>query len=333
MARDLLTVTDSGLYCEAGGFYVDPWRPVERAVITHGHSDHARYGMRRYLSSPEGECVLRLRLGPLAKIDTLEYGETLEIFGVKVSLHPAGHILGSAQVRIEHKGQVWVVSGDYKTEPDRTCKAFEPLRCDVFVTESTFGLPIYRWPGEQLVFDQINAWWRRNQQAGQCSIIYGYALGKAQRILSGLDPTIGPIFCHGAVQNLNGAYRACGVELPPTKTTSEVPRGYDWSSAIVVAPPNAHATPWMRKFGDSVTAFCSGWMAIRGARRRRAIDRGFVLSDHVDWPSLLGAIDATGAERIWVTHGYSAIVAQYLGERGLQAEVVPTRFEGELEEG
>lgn len=333
MAKPILTVNDCGLYCEAGGFHVDPWKPVERAIITHGHSDHARWGMKRYLCTTDGECVLRTRLGPLAKVDTLEYGETLEIFGVKVSLHPAGHILGSAQVRIEVDGQVCVVSGDYKTEPDATCRPYEPVRCHTFVTESTFGLPIYRWPGEETVFRQINAWWRSNVGQGRTSIIYGYALGKAQRILSGLDPSIGPIFCHGAVEKLNQAYRTCGVSLPATATTSSVARGYDWSKAIVVAPPSANATPWMRRFGDNSTAFASGWMAIRGTRRRRAVDRGFVLSDHVDWPSLLRAVEETEAEQVWVTHGYSSVVVRYLNEKGIDAVVVPTRYEGELESG
>jgi putative mRNA 3-end processing factor len=308
---------------------VDPWSPVERAVITHAHSDHARWGMQRYLCASPGLAVLRSRMGDEARIDTVEYGESITINGVKVSLHPAGHILGSAQVRIEDQGNVWVASGDYKTEPDKTCLPFEPLRCNTFITESTFGLPIYRWPAEKEVFNQINTWWRSNQEAGRTSVIYAYTLGKAQRLLAGVDAEIGPIFVHGAVQRMNEGYRWAGVKLPTTPLATFQPKGFEWSKALVVAPPSANGTPWLRRFGDVASGFASGWMQIRGARRRRAIDRGFVLSDHVDWPSLLSAVNATGAERVWVTHGYSNIVARYLGEQGLRAEVVPTRFVGE----
>jgi putative mRNA 3-end processing factor len=268
-------------------------------------------------------------MGDEARIDTVEYGETLTLNGVKVSLHPAGHILGSAQVRIEDQGQVWVVSGDYKTEADRTCAKFELVRCHTFITESTFGLPIYRWPSEAEVFAQINAWWKSNQEAGRTSLMYGYTLGKAQRILAGLDPSIGPIFAHGAVQRINEGYRWAGVKLPKIGLATQQEKGFDWSRAFVVAPPSANGTPWLRRFGNIASGFASGWMQIRGARRRRAIDRGFVLSDHVDWDSLITTVKATGAERIWVTHGYSNIVARYLTENGWQAEVVPTVFKGE----
>jgi putative mRNA 3-end processing factor len=328
-SRDLLTLTDRGLYCEAGDFYIDPWKPVERAIITHAHSDHARWGMGRYLCAEDGAGVLRLRVGYEAAIDTVAFGEHITMNGVQVSLHPAGHILGSAQVRCEKDGQVAVVSGDYKTEPDTTCKPFEALRCHTFVTESTFGLPIYRWAPEGDVQDQINQWWRANQQAGKASLLMGYALGKCQRALSGLDPEIGPIFEHGAVRNLTNQYRRAGVDLPPTTLIGEVDRKFDWSKAIIVAPPSAAGTPWLRRFGDHSSAFMSGWMQVRGARRRRAVDRGFVLSDHVDWPSLLSAVEATGAEKVWVTHGYSSVVVRYLTEQGLDARVLATMFEGE----
>lgn len=333
MASELLRLNDCGLYCEAGDFYVDPWKPVDRAIITHTHSDHLRWGMKRYLLAAPGLGVARLRVGTEADIATLAYGEAVTVNGVRVSLHPAGHILGSAQVRIEHMDQVAVVSGDYKTAPDTTCAAFEPLRCDLFVTESTFGLPIYRWPAESEVFEQINAWWRANQATGKASLLMGYALGKAQRALSGLDPSIGPIFLHGAVHSLTQAYRAEGVSLPETKLVFEAEKGFDWSNAILVAPPSVNGQPWLRRFGDHSSAFMSGWMAIRGARRRRSVDRGFVLSDHVDWPSLLSAISETGAERVWVTHGYSATVVRYLQERGVDARVLPTQWEGEQDAG
>ena len=331
MAAPLLTPTDDGLFCPAGDFHIDPWRPVPRAIVTHAHSDHCRTGCNHYLAAAAGETVLRARLGPDAHIHFLPYGEPVAINGVRVSLHPAGHILGSAQVRLEHRGEVWVVSGDYKTAPDPTCAPFEPVRCHTFVTESTFGLPIYRWPDPAAVAAGVNGWWRANAEAGRASLLYGYALGKAQRLLALVDPAIGPIYLHGAVDKLTAAYRAAGVALPETKYAA-AERGFDWSGALVVAPPSAHQTPWTRKFGAASTGFASGWMTIRGTRRRKAVDRGFVLSDHADWPGLLSAIEATGAERVGVTHGYTAVLVRWLRERGREAWMVPTRYEGEAAE-
>lgn len=329
----LLRLTEHGLFCEAGGFHVDPWRPVPRAVVTHAHSDHARWGCERYLASAVGEHVFRARLGAGAHIQLAGWGEPVDISGVSVSFHPAGHILGSAQVRLEHRGEIWVVSGDYKVEPDPTCAAWEPVRCHTFITESTFGLPIYRWEPQRAVFTEIDEWWRANQADGRTSVLFGYALGKAQRLLAGVDASIGPIFTHGAVEKLNAAYRASGVALPPTTYAGDAAKDTDWSRALIVAPPSANGTPWMRRFGAVSTGFASGWMQIRGARRRRSLDRGFVLSDHVDWPGLTGTIDATGAERIWVTHGYREPVVRWLREHGLEAEAVATRFEGEIDDG
>lgn len=329
MASPLIHLTSHGFYCSAGDVYIDPWAPVPQAVITHAHADHARRGCGRYLLAREGAAVARTRLGPDAQISTLDYGEPLMINGVRVSLHPAGHILGSAQVRVEHHGEVWVISGDYKTEPDPTCTPFEPVRCHTFVTEATFALPIYRWPAQEQTFGEINAWWQANQQAGRASLLYVYALGKAQRVLAGVDHSIGPIFMHGALRQLTGDYRTTGVALPEAGYTGDAPRGYTWSQALILAPPSAHGTPWMRRFGDVATGFVSGWMRIRGTRRRRAIDRGFVLSDHADWPGLLGAIAASGAERVWATHGYSAVLARWLQEHGIEARAVETRFAGE----
>ncbi len=329
----LLRITERGLYCQAGDFYVDPWLPVPRAVITHAHGDHARWGSERYLGARQGERVMRTRLGADAHIRSVDWGESVDVNGVRVSLHPAGHILGSAQVRVEHRGEVWVVSGDYKTEPDPTCDAFEPVRCHTFITESTFGLPIYHWAPQTEVFAQIDAWWRANQAAGKASILYAYALGKAQRLLAGVDASIGPIYEHGAVGRLSDDYRATGVPLPATRYAGSQPRGFDWSQALIVAPPSAHGTPWMRKFGAVSTAFASGWMRVRGQRRRRSVDRGFVLSDHVDWPALLEAIDATGAERVWVTHGYREPVVRWLRAKGLEALAVASHWEGEEDSG
>jgi putative mRNA 3-end processing factor len=325
----LLQLTDAGLYCPAGDFHVDPWLPVERALLTHGHADHARRGCRRYLAAAPAARVLRTRLGQQAAIDTLPYGRAVEHGCVRISLHPAGHILGSAQVRLEHGGRVWVVSGDYKLAPDPTCAPFEPVRCHAFVTESTFGLPIYRWPAPAEVFGDVNAWWRQNRLEGRATLLFGYALGKAQRLLAGLDPDIGPVFTHGAVERLVQDYRDSGVDLPPTVPVREAPPGTPWHEGLVLAPPSAHGTPWTRRFGAASTGLASGWMRIRGARRRRAVDRGFVLSDHADWPGLLQAVAATGAEQVWVTHGYVAVLVRYLRERGLDAHGLETRFEGE----
>jgi putative mRNA 3-end processing factor len=330
--EEILAPTDRGLYCAAGDFYIDPWKPVEKAIVTHAHSDHARWGMGRYLCSDEGRIALSYRLGPDANIDSVDYGQTLTLGDAKVSLHPAGHIIGSSQVRVEVNGYVAVVSGDYKTEPDQSCSPFELIKCDLFVTESTFGLPIYRWPNEGEAIRSVCDWWQTNQAQGKCSVLFGYALGKCQRVLSQLDADIGPIMLHGAVENMTEAYRKTGFAMPETQLASSVEKGFDWSKAIVLAPPSAHGTTWMRRFGDLSTAFMSGWMAIRGTRRRRAVDRGFVISDHVDWPSLISVIGETEAEQVWVTHGYSSVVVRYLEEHGMEAKTLATAWEGEAGE-
>ena len=328
----LLHTTPNGLYCPPGDFYVDPWRPVERAVVTHGHGDHARRGCGHYLSAEGGEAILRVRLGADISLQTLPYGEVIRIGDTSVSLHPAGHLLGSSQVRVEHRGEVWVASGDYKTTADRTCVPFEPMRCHTFITESTFGLPIYRWRPQEEIFAEINAWWRANQERGWTSVLLCYALGKAQRVLAGVDPGIGPILLHGTIPPLNAAYAAGGIELPraeyATLELAKATRG----RALLLAPPSAIASPWLKKFEPASLAMASGWMAIRGARRRRAMDRGFVLSDHADWPGLQEAIRATGAERVGVTHGYIAPMVRWLTEQGLEAFAVETRYEGEVED-
>ncbi len=321
---DMVVVRKEGLYCVPGRFYIDPWRPVDRAVITHAHGDHARVGHGHYLAAASGVGVLRSRLGEI-HIDGLEYGEPVEHNGVRISLHPAGHVLGSAQVRMEHCGEVWVASGDYKVEPDRTCAPFEPVRCDTFITESTFGLPIYRWRPEREIFDDINNWWRNNAAEGRCSVVFAYAFGKAQRILSGLDPSIGPIICHGAAEPLNRVYREAGVDLPSTDMVTAVDKA-DIKRSIVIAPPSASGSAWMKRFGDYRDAFASGWMQLRGARRRRGVDRGFILSDHADWPGLMSAIRATEAPRVIVTHGSIPIMVRWLRQVGLDASGFDTEY-------
>ncbi|MDR7094523.1 ligase-associated DNA damage response exonuclease [Hydrogenophaga laconesensis] len=338
MAGDLIVQRPEGLYCPPGDFYIDPWRRVDRAVITHAHSDHARTGHAHYLATAVSEGLLRARLGPDITFQGLAYGEAIEHHGVRISLHPAGHVLGSAQVRLEHQGRVWVASGDYRTTPagatpDRTSAPFEPVRCDVFITESTFGLPIYRWRPDAELFGEINRWWHDNAGTGRASVLSCYSLGKAQRILAGVDASIGPIVCHGAVEPLNRAYRAAGVPLPETRAVGEVTDPASLRRALVLCPGSALGTPWMRRFGDLSDAFASGWMQVRGWRRRGGHDRGFVLSDHADWPGLLSAIGATCADRIIVTHGSVPVLVRYLQEQGLQAESFDTEYGDEAEAG
>ena len=325
----LLEVTDAGLYCAAGDFFIDPWRRVERAVITHAHADHARAGCGRYLCASPGKPVLRTRMGAAATIDTLRYGERTTINGVTVSLHPAGHVLGSAQVRVEHRGETWVVTGDYKLQADPTCQAFEPVPCDVFVTESTFGLPVYRWPEPAAVAAEINAWWRANRDAGRTSVILAYALGKAQRIAALVDPEIGPLVAHGAVMKLVEAYRASGVPLPPIDRVPPRARRVGGGRALVIAPPSVLGGSWLKIFGETSVAVASGWMTVRGIRRRRGVEQGFVVSDHADFPGLLAAVEAARARRVLVTHGFADVLARLLRERGLDAEPLATRFTGE----
>ncbi|HKP68551.1 MAG TPA: ligase-associated DNA damage response exonuclease [Pyrinomonadaceae bacterium] len=325
----LITLTPSGFYCKQGDFYIDPWRPVKKAIVTHAHADHAYRGHSRYLVTKAGERLARLRLDPEAKIATEDYGKTTTVDGVKVSFHPAGHILGSAQVRVEYKGEVWVVSGDYKLAPDPTCAPFETIKCHHFITEATFGLPIYRWPPTSQIFDEINAWWRRNIEKGKASVIFAYALGKAQRIMSGIDSSLGKIYTHGSVERLTDAYRESGVALPPTIYAGSVTNKKEFAGSLIIAPPSAQASTWMRRFGSQSTAFASGWMMVRGARRQRAVDRGFVVSDHADWPELLTAIRATEAETVYVTHGFADEVERYLKETGINAVAVKTKFVGD----
>lgn len=333
----LVIPTDRGLLCPGAGAYIDPWRPVDRAIITHAHSDHAAPGCGAYLCAASCAPILRVRLGEAIRVQAAAYGERVEMNGVAVSLHPAGHIRGSAQVRIERAGDVTVVTGDYKTAPEPSSEPFEPVRCRTLVTESTFGLPIYRWPDERGVYDELLAWWRENAAAGRTSMLYAYALGKSQRILAALGARAGElpglVGVHGALERINEAYAAQGVAFPPllraTSDDAKALRG----GGLVLAPPSAAGTPWLRRFGELSDAFASGWMRIRGTRRRRSVDRGFVISDHADFPGLLEAIALSGAERVGVTHGYTEAMSRFLRERGLDAFVVPTRYSGELDAG
>jgi putative mRNA 3-end processing factor len=311
----LLVMTRNGLYCRAGDFYIDPTRAVDRAVITHAHSDHARRGSKAYLTTIDGAALVRQRVGIHARIETMRYGEHVKLNGIRVSLHPAGHILGSAQVRVEHRGEVWVVSGDYKTERDPTCAPFEPLRCDAFLTESTFALPVFRWRPQAEVFSEINSWWKRNQSRGRASVLFAYSLGKAQRLLAGVDASIGPIVVHRDVARYVECYRAAGIALPETQLKADAP-------PLIIAPSSTADTEWLSRFGEMSTAFASGWMQLRGGARRFGVEHGFVLSDHCDWNGLTDTIRTTGAENVGVMHGYADVLANWLGKRGWNAWVV-----------
>lgn len=326
----LLEFREEGLYCPLADVYIDPWRPVKKALITHGHSDHARWGHQHYLCTESAAPVIRYRLGDIS-LSTVNYGEPVTVNGVRFSFHPAGHILGSAQIRIEHRGEVWVVSGDYKTEDDGLAEAFEPILCHTFITESTFGLPIYQWEPQEQVMRAINNWWRQNKAEGKVSVLFSYALGKAQRLLNGLDTSIGTIFTHGAVENTNEVIRQQGVQLPPTtRVTADIDRKL-YPGNIVIAVPSTLGGSWLKKFKPVSLAYVSGWMRLRGARRRRAVDRGFVLSDHADWNGLNAAIKATGAERVFVTHGYTDVFSKWLRSQGLDSAVVQTAYGTEEE--
>ncbi|NJM82144.1 MAG: ligase-associated DNA damage response exonuclease [Tabrizicola sp.] len=327
MAVPLLTFTDRGIYCPAGDFHIDPWRPVPRALITHGHSDHARPGHAAYLASHAALPVIRHRLGPITA-EGAAWGETRQIGPVTVSFHPAGHVPGSAQIRVEHRGEVWAVSGDYKTEADGLAEPFEPVRCHNFISECTFGLPVFRWQPQPRVMDEIARWWAANAALGKTSLLGAYSFGKAQRLMAGL-PALGPILTHGAVEEVTAILRDQGYPLPPTIRVTRETTPKTHPGALVIAPPSALGTPWANRFAPSEEAFASGWMAVRGIRRRRSLGTGFALSDHADWQGLNTAIRETGASTVFVTHGYTAPFRRWLESRGYSAGIVETEFTGE----
>lgn len=327
--HSLLKFTNKGIYCPKGEFYIDPWRPVKKALITHAHADHSRPGHQHYLAHHHSKTIMKQRLGDEIQIETLDYNKNITINGVKVSFHPAGHIPGSAQIRLEYKGKIAVVSGDYKLEDDGLSSPFEPVECHEFVTETTFGLPIYQWKPQSETFNEINQWWKQNQEVGKTSVIFAYALGKAQRIMKNVDSEIGKIYTHGAVENATEALRKTGLDLPETtKITNDIPKK-DYQGNLVIATPASIGTPWMKKLAPYSTGIASGWMMLRGTRRRKAADRGFVLSDHADWNGLLKAVKFSESETIYSTHGYSNVFTKYLKEQGLKAISLDTQFEWE----
>lgn len=326
----MITFDKCGIYCAQAGIYIDPWQPVDKAIITHAHADHARAGMKTYLAHEHAVPVIKMRLGHDISIRALRYNEPVTVNGVHISLHPAGHIWGSAQVRLEYKGEVWVVSGDYKLQHDGISQPFEPIKCHSFITESTFGLPIYKFPAVADVHADINAWWRRNRDEGKNSVLLAYALGKAQRVLKHLDASVGPVYLHGAVDNVNKLYSATVGALPPAIRIDSTVNRKEIKGALILAPPSADSTPWIRSLQPYRLGICSGWMQLRGTRRRRNADRGFVLSDHADWNQLNAAVNETGAGNVYVTHGYKSIYARWLAtEYGLNATEVETLYTGE----
>ncbi|MFC5627145.1 ligase-associated DNA damage response exonuclease [Algoriphagus winogradskyi] len=327
---DLLIFNSKGIYCPKAQIYIDPWRPVKNAIITHGHSDHARFGHKNYLTHHSNIPIIRHRLGEI-NVRGIEWNEPFHINGVTFSLHPAGHIIGSSQVRVEHKGEVWVFTGDYKTEDDGVCTPYEPIKCNTMITECTFGLPAFKWKPQADVFEEINEWWQSNKDEGKTSVLFGYTLGKAQRILMHLDPSIGKIFTHGAVENMTEILRP-QLNMPETHLITRETSPKEILGNVVIAPPSAHGTPWMRKMVPFETGTCSGWMAFRGARARRATDKGFVLSDHCDWQGLLQSIKESEATRVICTHGYTDIFSKYLREIGYDASIENTDYEGEKED-
>ena len=327
MKKPLLAFTNKGIYCEQANVYLDPWRPVERALISHGHADHSRWGHQKYSTHHNNIPIIKHRLGNI-NVTGKAYGESFIVNNVKFSFHPAGHIPGSSQIRVEHKGEVWVFTGDYKLGEDGISTPYETVKCRTFITECTFGLPAFKWRPQTEVFNDINEWWATNKAEGKTSVLFGYTLGKAQRLLRHLDTSIGKIYTHGAVEKMTEVLRP-QLELPPTELITRDTDKKDIKGNIIIAPPSTHGSVWLRKFAPFVTATASGWMAFRGARRRRAIDKGFVLSDHADWEELLLAIKETGCEKVIATHGYTDIFSRYLKEQGYDARTESTQYEGE----
>ena len=330
MQEPLLAFNQNGIHCAKADVYLDPWRKVDKAIISHGHADHSRWGNKKYITHHDNIPIMKHRLG---EIDVMgkAYGESFTINNVKFSLHPAGHVIGSSQIRVEHQGEVWVFTGDYKDEADGVCTPYEPVKCHTFITECTFGLPAFKWKPQAEVMTDINEWWQNNKADGRTSVLFGYSLGKAQRLLKHLDTNIGDIYTHGAIENMTNVLRTL-VDFPETKLITRETTKKELSGNLVLAPPSAHGGTWIRKMVPYVTASASGWMTFRGARRRRAIDKGFVMSDHCDWDGLLNSIKATECEKVICTHGYTDIFSRYLREIGYDARTQDTQYDGETDD-
>lgn len=330
MASPLLEFNNKGIYCSQADVYLDPWKPVKTALITHGHADHARWGHKAYITHKTNVPILKHRLG-VTNVVGKNWNETFVINGVKFSFHPAGHVIGSAQIRVEYKGEVWVFTGDYKTEDDGVCVPYEVVKCHTFITECTFGLPVFKWQPQAQVMNDINEWWAENKAEGKTSVLFGYSLGKAQRLLKYLDPSLGTIFTHGSIENMTRVLRA-QVDFPETTLVTTATKKEQLLGSIVIAPPSVNGSSWIRRMTPFVTGSASGWMAFRGAKNRNALDKGFPLSDHCDFQGLLDSISATGAEKIIATHGYSDLFSKYLRELGYDSRTAETQYDGEKAE-
>ena len=326
----LIKFTNKGIYCKQGDFYIDPWQPVNLAVTTHGHADHVKFGNDAYLCHDLTKPILNQRLGDV-KVETLPYNKEISINGVKVSLFPAGHVIGSSQIRLEYKGEICVVSGDYKVEYDGISTEFEPVKCHTFVSESTFGLPIYKWLPQEVIFNQVKDWVSDNHDKGKTSVLVAYSLGKAQRLIKNLAG-YGDIFVHNSIQNLNDGFIKAGVDLPETIRITPDIKKETMQNGIVIVPPALAEGRWIKTLSNAATGVCSGWMQVRASRRWRSADAGFALSDHADWPGLLSAIKATEAENVYVTHGFTSTFSKYLNEIGIKSAEVKTQWGNEQEE-
>lgn len=321
----LVKFTKKGIYCIPGKFYLDPWYPVKYAVISHGHADHARWGNQHYLCQNDSKAILKHRLGKDISIESLGYNQPKNINGVQVRFFPAGHVIGSAQIKLEYKGFVVVFSGDYKTQPDFISTPFEPVKCHEFITESTFGLPIYKWKTEQELQQELQNWVLQNQQNNRTSVFLGYSLGKAQRILK-LIEHVDEVFVNSAIHNLNTAISNSGIDLPKSTVIASDFKKENVQGKIVILPPALLGSKLIKKIPNAATAICSGWMHIRGNRRWKGVDAGFAVSDHADWEGLLQAVKATEAEKVYVTHGSQAVFSKYLNEIGIEAHELKTEF-------
>ncbi len=329
---DLVRVEKAGMYCAEGDFYIDPWGPVKNAVITHAHSDHSRMGSENYFASEKSLLIIKHRLGADIKITGKKYGEKFKLGNTTVSFHPAGHILGSSQVRIEAAGQVWVASGDYKRTYDPSCDSFEVVPCDVFISEATFALPLYHWETGKKTAERIYDWWQSDLT--RPSMVFCYALGKAQRILAELQNfTDNTIYLHGSMERLTEIYRQQHIKMLPSQLVTEVSKDYNFNGDLILAPPSAHRSPWMKRFAEPQTAFASGWMQVRGARRRRGYEKGFVLSDHADWNELNQTIEECQAKTIFLTHGKTETLDRYLTEKGFKVRTFKTQFDDQVDLG
>nr|WP_288813411.1 ligase-associated DNA damage response exonuclease [uncultured Sphingobacterium sp.] len=325
----MIQFTSKGIYCVPGKFYLDPWQPVDLAIITHGHADHAYPGMKKYLCHHFTVNILKSRIGHDIQVEGVAYNRPFHINGVKISLHPAGHIIGSSQIRMEYKGKVIVFTGDYKIQDDGLSTPFEPVKCHELITESTFGLPIYRWESVAAQTQRLNEWITHNQGFKKTSVFIGYSLGKSQRILNAVKD-MGEVYVHYSIAKLNMAYSEAGIQLPPYHIVDLRTDTKQLDGKIVLLPPALLDTSLLQKIPHVAYAICSGWMQIRGARRWRSADAGFAISDHADWNGLLQAVRESGAEKVFVTHGQTATFSKYLNEIGIEAEEVKTNYGEEI---